>query len=110
MAIENPQGVPQSSRLWEQFKGLVLERIATMEQAAAALGGGSLQEGLRRQAEIEAHRLAGSLGSIGFPEGTRIAREIEGVLHDTASLSPARAPELSSLVVALRDALPREGA
>ncbi len=110
MAIESPQGVPQSSRLWEQFKGLVLERIATMEQAATALGGGSLQEGLRRQAEIEAHRLAGSLGSIGFPEGTRIAREIEGMLHDTAGLSAERAPQLSSLVAALRDALPKEGA
>ncbi len=110
MATESPQGVPQSSRLWEQFKGLVLERVAIMEQAAVALGGGSLPEGLRRQAEIEAHRLAGSLGSIGFPEGTRIAREIEGVLHDTEGLSPARAPQLSGLVAALRDALPREPA
>ncbi len=110
MTTEGPQGAPQSSRLWEQFKGLVLERVAIMEQAAAALGGGSLQEGLRRQAEIEAHRLAGSLGSIGFPEGTRIAREIEGVLHDTATLSRERAPQLSSLVAALRQALPQEPA
>ncbi len=108
MAIDSPQGIPQSSRLWEQFTGLVLERIAVMQQAAVALAGGSLPEGLRRQAEIEAHRLAGSLGSIGFPEGTRIAREIEGVLHETASLTSASAPQLSSLVAALRDALPKE--
>ncbi len=110
MITDIPQGVPTPSRLWEQFKGLVLERVAVMEQAAVALGGGSLEEGLRRRAEIEAHRLAGSLGSIGFPEGTRISREIESLLHETATLSQERAPQLSSLVAALRQALPQEPA
>ncbi len=110
MTSESPQVAPQSSRLWEEFKGLVMERLAIMEQAATALGGGSLPDGLKRQAEIEAHRLAGSLGSIGYPEGTRIAREIEGLLQDTGALTQERAPQLSGLIAALRQALPQERA
>ncbi len=108
MTTESPQAVPQPSRLWEEFKGLVLERLAIMEQAAAALGRGALQDGLRGQAETEAHRLAGSLGCIGYPEGTRIAREIEGLLHDTGTLRQELAPQLSGLLAALRQALPHE--
>ncbi len=97
---------PHASRLWEQFQGLVWERVAVLEQAAGALADGSLQEPLRQQAEREAHRLAGGLGCIGFPEGTRIAREIEGLLHRTGALRGEHVPHLCTLVAALREALP----
>jgi HPt (histidine-containing phosphotransfer) domain-containing protein len=43
----------------------------------AALANGTPAEPLREQANAEAHRLAGLLGTFGYPEGTDAARELE---------------------------------
>ncbi len=84
------------------------ERVGLLELVAETLARGSLQEPLRQQAETEAHRLAGGLGSLGFPEGTRIARGIEGLLRGTAAPRRERIPHLCGLVAALRATLPAE--
>jgi DNA-binding response OmpR family regulator len=62
---------------WEQFKGPVLERLAVVDQAVAAIQTGCLSEALRSEAEQAAHKLSGSLGMFGFPEGSRLGQEIE---------------------------------
>jgi DNA-binding response OmpR family regulator len=53
----------------ENFKAKVGSRIAVLKQAADALRKGTLDAQLRQKAEQEAHKLAGSLGSFGFPKG-----------------------------------------
>lgn len=62
---------------WEQFKQPTLERVAVLEQAAAALATGTLSEELRAAAAQAAHKLAGSLGMFGFPAGTTLGWELE---------------------------------
>ena len=93
--------------LWEQFKDLILERLAAVEAAAAALESGTLDEegDVRQRAELEAHRLAGSLGSVGFPEGSRIAMEIETLLREGPATLQAQAPHFLDLCAALRKTL-----
>jgi HPt (histidine-containing phosphotransfer) domain-containing protein len=93
--------------LWDQFKGIVLERMTAVEEAAAAARQGSLGDDVRGRAEVAAHKLAGSLGSIGFPEGSQIALEIEGLLREGASPVGDQASLLSELTRALRQALDR---
>lgn len=66
----------------EDFKGRISARLVTLDQAANALKEGKLSEQLRSKAEQEAHRLAGSLGSFGFAEGSRLAQEIEQMLQN----------------------------
>lgn len=107
MSADLPERAEYHARLWDQFKDMVLERLATVEQAAAAVRQGTLGENLRRQAEVEAHRLAGSLGSIGFPDGSRIAQEIEELLQEGTSLVGTQASRLSDLTVTLRQTLDR---
>lgn len=80
--------------LWQKNQPIILERLAQLDAAAAALASGSLSEALRASAESTAHKLSGTLGMFGFHEGTTIARELEQELE---SLRPdvSRLCELS---------------
>jgi DNA-binding response OmpR family regulator/HPt (histidine-containing phosphotransfer) domain-containing protein len=64
------------------LKSGISDRLKILEQATKALSNDSLSPQLRHKAEQEAHKLAGTLGSFGFVEGSRLAREIEELLGD----------------------------
>lgn len=68
--------------LWEKNLPVLRERVGVLERAAEASAAGTLSEELRVEAHAVAHKLAGSLGMFGYPEGTLIAREIEGGLGE----------------------------
>src|SRR5687767_12047449 len=58
--------------MWERFRERIFVRVAVVEQATMALLQGTLDDALRDQARHEAHRLAGSVGTFGFPEASRL--------------------------------------
>jgi DNA-binding response OmpR family regulator len=66
---------------WDRFKAPILERLAVLDQAIAALKTGTLSSDLCQQAKHAAHKLAGSLGMFGFAEGSKIAGQIEDWLQ-----------------------------
>src|ERR1700752_4596753 len=74
------------AKIWERFKGTTFNRLAVLEQAVMALLEGTLSDEVRRQAEREAHKLAGSVGTFGFAEGSRLARAVEQMLQAEALL------------------------
>ena len=96
------------AQIWQKSKGKFLARIDTLEQATIELLDGRLEVELRREAEREAHKLAGSLTTFGFPEGSRLAREIEQSFQADSPLEPKDALRLSEKVVSLRQALEGE--
>ena len=85
--------VTMISALWERKRPLILQRLTILDRAAEAAAVGSLEDSLCEEALSEAHKLAGSLGTFGFPTGTEIARELEVGLEDR-SLKPERMQEL----------------
>jgi diguanylate cyclase (GGDEF)-like protein len=93
------------AEVWERSKETVLGRVAVLEQATTALLEGTLEEALRQQAGHEAHKLTGSLGTFGFAQGSRLAREMEHLLQAEAPLGQTEALRLSELVVTLRQEL-----
>ena len=68
------------NQIWLKFKDLAFQRLANLENLAIALADNNLNDELHQQARNSAHKLAGSLGCFGFPEGSRIARQIEQLL------------------------------
>lgn len=88
--------------LWPRFEGATLERVEVVEQAISALLEGELSKELRRKAEWESHKLAGSVGSFGFKEASRIAAEIERSFRAEASIGQGQALALSELAATLR--------
>ena len=92
---------------WERFRGPVTARVDAIEQAAIAVLEGRLTDEARRHAEREAHKLTGSVGTFGFAQGSRLAREVETLLQGTAPLGQAEALRLTDAAVALRRELAR---
>lgn len=89
------------AKLWVKIRPIVEERLAILDRASAAATQGSISVELRKEAQSNAHKLAGALGMYGFDEGTRVSRELERLL-DTETPDPAR---LSELVGELRAAV-----
>jgi len=85
----------------ENFKAKVGLRIAVLKQAINALRKGNLDIELLQNAEQEAHKLVGSLGSFGFSQGSLLAHEIEDCFHSQKFISQAKCFYLDKRLKAL---------
>ncbi|WP_271253017.1 response regulator [Pseudanabaena sp. Chao 1811] len=74
------------------------DKIALFRQIVTALEKGELDADLRNEGYMEAHRLIGSMGSLGFPLGSKIARQIEAILKSDSSLLPTNVEDLLHLI------------
>lgn len=68
------------SSLWSQFKEVAFARLAVLENLVEALVNQQVTQQLYQEAKSCAHKLAGSLGGFGFPDGSKIAKQIENLL------------------------------
>ncbi len=66
--------------LLTRFQDTLEKRIAVLKQTQAELRAGKLEPALQQVAQQEAHKLAGSLASFGYPNGSKIARSLEHLL------------------------------
>ncbi|MBW4582261.1 MAG: response regulator [Tildeniella nuda ZEHNDER 1965/U140] len=98
-----------SSKVLERFRATFAERVAVIEQASTALSASHLQLSLKQEARQAAHKLAGALGSFGYPQGSVLGRAIEQLLtHET--LGQEQIEPLAQLVLALRQELAKPSA
>ncbi|HEV8572655.1 MAG TPA: response regulator [Actinomycetota bacterium] len=86
--------------LWLEVRDSVLARVDVLDRALDSLEAGSLDIGLRRSAEREAHRLAGLVGTFGFPVGSELAAQLEHELM--AGPAQESAPRLAEMARDLR--------
>ena len=96
--------------VWGRFRDINLARVEVLERTVSALIEGDVDESLRAQAEREAHKLAGAVGSFGFAEGSQLARQIEMALQDRRMLATEYTLRLSELVLRLRNVLEQDHA
>ncbi|HTL87800.1 MAG TPA: response regulator [Leptolyngbya sp.] len=90
-------------QLWNQYRGLMEERLTVLQQAVQALDAETLSEDLQQAAERAAHKLAGVLGMFDRDEGTQIARQLEQLF--SGKLNSQQQPELTLLVQQLSQVL-----
>ncbi|WP_448269546.1 response regulator [Nostoc sp. DSM 114159] len=100
-----PKDMTSVNRVLERFRNSFVGQVAVLEQAKTALLAGNLNKDLQQNALREAHKLAGSMGSFGYPEGSRLARKIEHLLLEDSLLSPEQISNFSQLVTALQQEL-----
>lgn len=94
--MSRPEGMEAAiAAIWERNKALVSARLDTIDAAADAVAAGVADPELVARGKGEAHTLAGSLGTFGYPEGSVLARELEQLFSrdDLAPADAARAPE-----------------
>ena len=87
----SPQSVEQKfqqgmNKLWQQYEGLMTERLKALQIAATAVQTRTLTQELRENARQAAHKLAGVLGMFDREAGTTLARQIEKILLEDEAL------------------------
>lgn len=90
------------AELWEKFKESFVTQLALLERAVAALQTGTLTPALRQEAQQAVHKLVGSLGVYGLPQGSVLARQLENVLHPDLALDAADLQQAAQWVQALQ--------
>ncbi|GAX42563.1 multi-component transcriptional regulator [Tolypothrix sp. NIES-4075] len=102
------------SKLWQQYQGLMIQRLTALQTASMAIQTKTLTPELRHDARQAAHKLAGVLGMFDREAGTVLAREIEQILLEDENLGhtdegkkelSVRERKLVSLVSELADLL-----
>ncbi len=95
--------VPEMLRpVWERSLPLLRERLDQLDHIAAAILANTLTPEDLDLARSNAHKLAGSLGTFGYPTGTDLARSIESLLEPN---TPLDAPLLKQHTTNLRSLL-----
>jgi DNA-binding response OmpR family regulator len=95
--------------LWERFKDSFDQQIDVLEEMTAALENGHLTDDLQQAAKHTVHKLVGSLGIYGFPQGSTIARQIENLLQPSkVPLQASDINQIAPLVAALKQELQQE--
>ncbi len=93
------------NRVLERFRNSFDRQIAVLEQVKTSLLAGNLHQELQQTAQHEAHKLAGSMGSFGYPEGSRLARTAEQLLIQNRTLKDDEITQFCQLVTALQQEL-----
>lgn len=88
-------------QIWKRYQTKICDRITILEEFYLSLQQGKPDQNLRRQAQQEAHKLAGSLGTFGLGRGSVLAREIEQ-LCESPTLTSEQIPHFKQLVFKLR--------
>jgi DNA-binding response OmpR family regulator len=101
--ITNSQNSQSSlAKVLERFKHTFVEQIEQLEETKEELLRGNLSAKLREKSEKEAHKLAGSLGTFGYPEGSKLARAIEHILIENRVLGEQEALRIEQLIKRLK--------
>ena len=90
------------ARIWEQTKEQTLARLDLLKQAFSDLSGSEFTPERRAQAASESHKLAGSLGTFGFLEASRLAQAMEQMLKQNDELKPEDGKVLGQFLLQLR--------
>ena len=73
------------AQVCQRYLNSASQQVSVLEAAANAIGHGKLDPQLRYASQMNAHKLAGSLGCFGIAEGSQIARQLETQLRSLSS-------------------------
>ncbi|MUG96047.1 response regulator [Scytonema sp. UIC 10036] len=103
--LPNTKDTASIRKVLEDFRNSFGLQVAVLEQAKTALLAGNFSKELQQLALHEAHKMAGSMGSFGYSEGSRLARRVEHLLIQDSTLTDEEVCQFSQLVTALQHEL-----
>jgi HPt (histidine-containing phosphotransfer) domain-containing protein len=84
--------------LWEANRGTIAERLSAIRTAHQQLVSGSLSADTRTAAIAAAHKLAGVLGTFGFPDGSEAALQAQLLLETQGTVPAEDTDRLAALI------------
>ncbi len=84
------------------FQASFAAKVEIFDRAIAKLNTGTLDNEMRQQAQSQAHKLVGSLGTVGIPKGSEIARKLENLFKTENISKPGAYRQIEELVNLLK--------
>ena len=84
-----------------------IEKVAIFDRAIAQIQTRTLEEELRREAQAQAHKLVGSLGTLGLPQGSEVARKLEHLFKPENVLKPGSVQKIEEFLHLLKQIFDR---
>ena len=84
-----------------------IEKVAVFDRAIAQIQTRTLEEELRREAQDQAHKLVGSLGTLGLPQGSEVARKLEHLFKAQNVLKPGSVQKIEEFLDLLKQIFDR---
>ena len=84
-----------------------IEKVAVFDRAIAQIQTRTLEEELRRESQAQAHKLVGSLGTLGLPQGSEVARKLEHLFKAQNVLKPGNAQKIEEFLDLLKQIFDR---
>jgi len=84
-----------------------IEKVAVFDRAIAQIQTRTLEEELRREAQAQAHKLVGSLGTLGLPQGSEVARKLEHLFKPENVLKPGSVQKIEEFLDLLKQIFDR---
>lgn len=84
-----------------------IEKVAVFDRAIAQIQTRTLEEELRREAQAQAHKLVGSLGTLGLPQGSEVARKLEHLFKPENVLKPGSVQKIEEFLHLLKQIFDR---
>lgn len=104
-----PQPLPDEAattammlELWERFKDSFQEQLVFLEQVITTFRAGQITPELQQETKQTVHKLVGSLGIFGFPQGSSLAKEMEMLLSSETPLLGTAIEQMAALTTALQ--------
>ncbi|MEG4962433.1 MULTISPECIES: response regulator [unclassified Microcoleus] len=95
------------AKMRENLKANFIDKVAIFDRAIAQLKSGTLEGELRQEAQAQAHKLVGSLGTLGLPKGSEVARKIEHLFKAENILQPETAQQIEGFLDKLKQIFDR---
>ncbi|MEG3985847.1 response regulator [Microcoleus sp. S28C3] len=95
------------AQMRENLKANFIEKVAIFDRAIAQLKNGTLEGELRQEAQAQAHKLIGSLGTLGLTNGSEVARKIEHLFKAENILQPETAQQIEGFLDKLKQIFDR---
>jgi DNA-binding response OmpR family regulator/HPt (histidine-containing phosphotransfer) domain-containing protein len=89
-SIRQTQCIEHLKQLRQKYQELLPEKVTIFAQTLRQLQSGNLEVILRKKTEINIHQLAGSLGSFGFSDASKFAKEIENIFKHNPNLQESQ--------------------
>lgn len=105
---ENEATTAMMLGLWERFKDSFQEQLAFLEQTITTSQAEPMSLELQQEAKQTVHKLVGSLGLFGFPQGSVLAKKMENLLGAANPLPETAIQEMRGLITALQQELSHE--
>jgi DNA-binding response OmpR family regulator/HPt (histidine-containing phosphotransfer) domain-containing protein len=103
--LRQQRGITAIQQVTARFRISLERRMAVLETAVQSLEMGNFTVQQRQTACIEAHKLAGGLGTFGYARASEMAQAIEQLLDGQDGQDARLASQLSRLLLELRQAL-----